>query len=351
MHEVNVALDPDNEHSLYWRDRGTSQGESCHRLINSMVAMIGRQSAELSDAKLWLRIIKYNLDKDEKLHKVQDPGKRRQWYWFLKEALHLKCPWMKCYDEYNFPPPLPEGCQEPIGILYQRYKLENKQEFSDLIGSLVDDKHPPDSPAAAAAASPPVYPVIVPPIVASPNKRTSSGSVKSKVYGSQGIWSDRKSMSAQKVSLTNRYLDEGKKLTPKQERVFGLAINDAFEHYGLESRTDNVAEHVAAYFNQAHVKAFNDKPNSTGLMGLMRQPHATALLKAKGIQLQINRLTNAPEAVKRGLTKHKVPQLTYKDCIKWCKALGVPTKKTKPEMVADLEKLFDGKPANHHINP
>ena len=108
---------------------------------------------------------------------------------------------------------------------------------------------------------------------------------------------------------------------------------------------------VAAYFNQAHVKAFNDKPNSTGLMGLMRQPHATALLKAKGIQLQINRLTNASEAVKRGLTKQKVPQLTYKDCIKWCKALGVPTKKTKPEMVADLEKLFDGKPANHHINP
>ena len=151
-----------------------------------MVAMIGRQSAELSDAKIWLRVIKYNLEKDEKLRKVQDPGKQRQWDWFLMEALHIKCPWMKCFCDYNFPPPMPEGSQEPIGILYQRYKTENKEEFTALINGLADDRPPPGSPATAAAAAPPVFPVNVPPIANVPttasNKRsTSSGSEKSKV--------------------------------------------------------------------------------------------------------------------------------------------------------------------------
>ena len=95
-----------------------------------------------------------------------------------------------------------------------------------------DARHAPKSPAAVADALPPVYPVNVPPLadvptIYSPNKRTSDGNIKSKVYGPQAKWSDRKAMSAQKVSLTNRYLDEGKKLTPRQQRVFKKAVGDA----------------------------------------------------------------------------------------------------------------------------
>ena len=157
-------------------------------------------------------------------------------------------------------------------------------------------------------------------------------------------------MSAQKVSLTNRYLNEGKKLSPLQHRTFMDGIEGAIKHYGAESPTHEIAEHIAAHFNQRHVRILKTKPDSTGLMGFMRKSHALALLRSKGIQLQTNRLTNATQIVKRGLTKSKVQGLTYSDCIKWCKALKLPTKKTEPEMVSELQKLFDGKPANHHIN-
>ena len=128
-------------------------------------------------------------------------------------------------------------------------------------------------------------------------------------------------------------------------------IEGAINHYGAESPTDEIVEHIAAHFNQRHVRILPNKPNSTGLMGFMRKSHALALLRSNGMQLQTNRLTNATQIVKRGLTKSKVQGLTYSDRIKWCKALKLPTKKTKPEMVSELQKLFDGKPDNHHINP
>ena len=124
-----------------------------------------------------------------------------------------------------------------------------------------------------------------------------------------------------------------------------------YQHYGIASTTENIAEHITFYFNQQHLEALTDDPKSTGLMGLMRKPHGTALLKAQGTQLQINRITNETMVVKRGLTRANSQQLTYGDCIKWCKALRVPTKKNKPEMVAEQKNLFDGRPANHHINP
>ena len=53
MDGVNTALDPDDEHSHYCHNRGTSQAESCHRFINEMVAIICSYSAELPDDKLW----------------------------------------------------------------------------------------------------------------------------------------------------------------------------------------------------------------------------------------------------------------------------------------------------------
>ena len=164
MDEVNVALDPNDKHTKYWRDRGTSQGESCHRLINLLVAVVGRQSTDLADAKLWIKISEYNLDKDEKLSKVENSGKQRTFYWFLKEALQKKSPWMNCFEGYKFPPELPDEYNEPIGKLYQLYKQEKQQEFSALLDSFVDDRPAPESPAAAAAASPPTFPVSVPPI-------------------------------------------------------------------------------------------------------------------------------------------------------------------------------------------
>ena len=131
-------------------------------------------------------ITKYNLNKDEELRKAQEPGEWCLWDWFLKEALHRKCPWMKCLKCYNFPLPLPEGYFEPIGILYRRYKFDNQQEFSALIDSLVDDRPDPDSPAAAAGAPLPRYPTNVPPVddvrtTACPKMWTNSGCEKSNV--------------------------------------------------------------------------------------------------------------------------------------------------------------------------
>ena len=123
------------------------------------------------------------------------------------------------------------------------------------------------------------------------------------------------------------------------------------DHYGIASKTKNIVEHITSYFNHQILETLTDDLKSTGLMGLMRKPHEMALLKAQGMQLQIKRITNETMVFKRGLTRANVQQLTYGDCIKWSKALQVSTKKNKPEMVAELKNLFDGRPANHHINP
>ncbi|CAB9496316.1 hypothetical protein SEMRO_4_G002920.1 [Seminavis robusta] len=70
LEDINVAVDPHDNFTDFVRDRGTSQGESFHRLLNQLVNELTIQGAELGHKKLWLRGTRFNLAKDLLLQKL-----------------------------------------------------------------------------------------------------------------------------------------------------------------------------------------------------------------------------------------------------------------------------------------
>lgn len=119
---MNVALDPDAEYSDLIHLQGTSQGESTNQLINRMTKDVGRQSADTADKRMWLRVTRFNLSKDEKLRKVLGIKQVRSVEWYLHEAALKQLPALSVYKDIEFPPELPDGYFEPIGLEYSRYK-------------------------------------------------------------------------------------------------------------------------------------------------------------------------------------------------------------------------------------
>ena len=102
-----MPIDPDDDYSDLLRLRATSQGESFNRQANILVAFVTAQSAELGDAKLWLRITRYNLDKDKKLAKHLKIQKPRGLYWYIHKALFRVHRGFSVHDDMEFPPELP----------------------------------------------------------------------------------------------------------------------------------------------------------------------------------------------------------------------------------------------------
>jgi hypothetical protein len=128
MGEINVRLD-DTSYPDYMRGRGTSQGESTNRLFNLLVSDLATQSADLGDKRLWIRITRYNLAKDEKLKNVLGIAKPRTLDWYVHEAALRRYPALSVYQDYVFPPRLADDDFEPIGMLYGRHKdMERVQQ-------------------------------------------------------------------------------------------------------------------------------------------------------------------------------------------------------------------------------
>ena len=83
-----------------------------------MVKSVSRQSAELAYKKMWLRVTRFNLDKDIKLAQMLGIQNPRSMEWHLHEAILKAHPGLSAYENMNFPPELPPGYFEPIGIDY-----------------------------------------------------------------------------------------------------------------------------------------------------------------------------------------------------------------------------------------
>ncbi len=126
---MNVALDPDDEYPDYQRKQGTLQGESTNRQFNRMTDDVGRQSAETADKRMWLRVSRFNQSKDQILQKVLKLTKVRTVEWYLHEALLKENSALSLYHGYDFPPELPEGYFEPIGVEYGWYSDWSRVEI------------------------------------------------------------------------------------------------------------------------------------------------------------------------------------------------------------------------------
>ena len=118
---MNYRVDPsDNFSNLNW-GRGTSDGESCNKIINKLCADLVRMTAELSDKKVWLRATQFNLNLDRKLSMVLQIDSPLSIDWWLHEALVQKSNVFSHYNKMQFPNELPNGYNEPhIGIQYGR---------------------------------------------------------------------------------------------------------------------------------------------------------------------------------------------------------------------------------------
>jgi hypothetical protein len=266
--EMNVALDPNEEFPDYIRLRGTSQGESSNRLINKLTNEITHQTAETADKRLWLRVTRYNLEKDKALQKLLGLKKVRTMEWYLHQAVFTEHPKLSVYEGLEFPAEVPGDYFEPIGIEYGRYK--DWQDLETVLDNLppMPVTHPANTPttppppaspemllsqpsdgespvtnatsaAATAAASTP------PNIVASPVAIAAAPDQSEKQdYGPQSKWNRRLSpMTAYQVSVANQYVKETGEFTEFQREHFWNAVLQARRFHGSED--SNSEQHTA----------------------------------------------------------------------------------------------------------
>ncbi len=105
--KMSVCLDPDDVTSEKVRL------QSFNHQVNNLVKEITRMTATLAHKKLWLRVTRYNLDKDRKLAKLLGIQNPRTLEWFLHEALIERHPGLSLFKDMEFPPDI-EGYDEPI---------------------------------------------------------------------------------------------------------------------------------------------------------------------------------------------------------------------------------------------
>ena len=75
---------------------------------------------------MWLRVCRYNLQKDEALAKVLKIRQPQTFEWYLHELLLGRMPNLSAYQNIEFPPKLPDGYDKPIGMEFARYKEWDK---------------------------------------------------------------------------------------------------------------------------------------------------------------------------------------------------------------------------------
>ena len=107
------------------RLRSTGGGESTNKQVNRASNNATRLSAELSDAKILLRITRLNLDKDRRLEHITGE-KARSPHWYRHEEIEKR---QQCDHVLSpstspivYPTELEHGYDEPIGIEFARHK-------------------------------------------------------------------------------------------------------------------------------------------------------------------------------------------------------------------------------------
>jgi hypothetical protein len=65
---------------------------------------------------MWLRVGRFNLQKDAVLAQVLKIRQLQTFEWYLHELLIGRMPQLSAYQNIEFPPKLPDGYDEPIGV-------------------------------------------------------------------------------------------------------------------------------------------------------------------------------------------------------------------------------------------
>ena len=400
-HEMSIKVDTDDPFSDLLRLASTSQGESGNKQINKVTRDIGQQSAERGHKLSWLRITRFNLDKDKKFAKVLGIKTPRTMEWFIHEALLHRHPdvFGSAYGGMEFPAELPQGYFEPMGIDYGRYKeweqieqLIAEAQIGDMDSPL--PQTPPQAtesaPAPAADLSPspaPVpteestpAPVPAPALESSPvlesasplpsmpsrNLSPNPSPTKGDIYSAQANWS-RKLGGISQVSYFNTYLLQSKPLSSFQSNNFWALVDEVQQVYGVGSHTpQSHAEQVAHAWNTLHAKMLQH--SVMGLGGLMRSGHAGQLLKDRGHEIRHEssrkralELPPPPAAAAppsqptlqpttKFLEVSGVATLSARDCVPWLAAAGLTIYvggiKEKRERLLDY---FAAKPTGHKL--
>ena len=385
--EINVAMDPTQDYPDYIRLRGTSQGESSNRLINKLTNEISHQTAETADKRLWLRVTRYNLEKDKTLQKLLGLRQVRTLEWYLHHAVFTKHPKLSVYDGLEFPGELPDDYFEPIGIEYGRFKdRENLQTILDTLPPVLVTQ-PETQPARSLAAQPETQPATplaasqamlqsqpsndessvtivtaataaassTPPnIVASPVATAAAPDQSgTRDYGPQNKWNRRLTpMTAYKVSAGHSYLSENVQFTPYQHDQFWKAVIQARTFLGGEQgNSEKLNATIARIWNETHFQLIRDNVMVLGLNGQIRPSHAKKVLMNKGHELIAARMggSNPHPKPRRTLKREGVDSLSYMDAAAWLKIIGKPVGNTLPKRKAELMKHFDGQPADYEI--
>jgi hypothetical protein len=365
LEEINVPVDPEADYPDYIRMRGTSQGEGSNRLINQLVTGIGIQTADMAHKRLFIFVTEYNLAKDKVLQKVLGLEKVRTMDWWIREALNQQHPGISSCSGFEFPPQLPEGYHEPVGVYYGRYK-----DFQLVKRHLarIDQLSPRLRSAGIEEESPPK--IITRNDQSPPRKQIESTSSErpGDFYPPQAKWGRKLGpLSQYQVSIANTYLDSGKRFTKNND------VTDAYAHLGPpHPSTDSLLDVIVHNWNLNHFKQVQEHGN-IGLGGMIRKPHVKSLMKEKGYKILEARIEKKTSVVpkkktskrsmvselstadasnwtKKKLKKSMVTALSKIDAGNWLKHLGLPLGDTVGKRHEILLKQFDGKAEDYELS-
>jgi hypothetical protein len=323
VHQMNVAIDPDDEYSDLLRLRSTSQGESFNKQAGRLTTDIGCQTAVRGHKRLWLRIVRFNMDKDKRLFKVLKIEKPRSVEWYIHEALLRRHQSLSLYQGIEFSPCLPDGYFEPNGNEYGRYNEWDKVQ--EKINQLHQQLHQQESASGTTATATATTTATVTGLAASStiesgttviatttpaassnivsnanmqdvlNATTvttnavhpSGGMPRGDNYCPQAVWNRQLGQLSPHVSFFNTYLTESKELSPFQLQCFWQFAEAAWRIFGGESvAMDSIADTVTRAWNSRHVHLQQTEYAGIGLGGLMRTGHAKALLRKAGYRIR-----------------------------------------------------------------
>jgi hypothetical protein len=393
-HKIN----PEDEYSDLVRFASTSQGEATNKQINRLTKDIGQQGAERGNKRLWLRVTRYNLDKDARLAKLLGLQKPRSLEWYLHEALLQKhpCTFGDLFGGMLFPPQLPEGYFEPMGIDYGRYKewdniqmkiyeMEMGMHDEAMLPIMdIEEATPPSTEEATInipvqqnlsqnPASPPQglqsninsprTPLPPTPqqqtdasqqsevaaVALQPSSGLSASPPNGDFYSPQANW--RRDLGVKtRVSALNTYVSQSKPLSNVQRQYFWDIVSRVHELLRGSTYSDKeIAQEVARIWDRAHLSKQASDVIGVGLGGLLRPGHAEVLLKEKGHDIRKRPaqppMLDPPAHQFKSLTREGIESLSTRAAIPWLKKIRQPlTTKTTEGRRQILRKYFEDNP-------
>jgi hypothetical protein len=372
INEMNIPLS-DSPHTDFLRMRGTSPGESANKCANKLTADIGRQSGSRGHKRLWLRVNRFNLDKDRKIQNIIGIDRPCGVEWYLHEMLLERKSNLSEYSGIHFPPVPETDYDEPIGIEYLRYKeWSHVQTELDALKAMelsesqqmLKSMHPYQVSLTQDVTNEPRQPVAstdsqLPQLSEAASMQTTTTIImpdlraKRPDFGQpQSVWS-RKLGGIQRVSLLDVYLDPKQPLSIFQQNEFALIVSETYKM--TEYDGDQLIAAIASAWNTRHLQlAIN---NGIGLFGRMRLEHVLSLLKASGnrvlqAQLQVGHgkeLSTIASRPKKRIRQDDVSCLSYSDAGNVLSILGKKMGNNIEFRRKSIMQMFDGKPSGFEL--